>query len=127
MTETTPTRTPDADLVGRFKSLMGEVRETRSEANATAGEARELFKGLGFAPEAIAMFKKLSDMGQERGEAVFAELCQLLEADPDFAFGGQQPNMFAAAQVAETKGKRRRSRESVKLDVDPAEAFSTLN
>src|SRR5690606_15643820 len=83
-TESNVTQTASPEQIAAFKEAMAEARELRSDANSRAGEARDVLKSLGYSASAIAMFKKLSDMTKEAGEAVFAELCQLLDADPDF-------------------------------------------
>lgn len=102
-----PARKPDPAHCERAKNLWNDVRETRSDANALAGDAREIFKGLGFSPEAIGMYKKLSDLGNNRGPAVLAELVMLLDADGGFDLRNLQPDLFATEQVKKTtKGKR---------------------
>lgn len=97
------TRTPNPDQLGRFRDLMESVQEQRAGANAEAGEAREILKGLGFGSVAIAMYKRLTDMSDGAGEAVFDELCQLLDADPKFDYSTGRPNLFADAAVKEAK------------------------
>lgn len=118
--ETNVTRTPGADQVRQFKDLMGLARENRSDANASAGEAREILKGLGYGAASIAMYKRLADMGPETAMAIFTELCQLLNADPDFDLQTAQPDLFADAQVKEAKGnggrKRRKSSDEALAD-----------
>ena len=98
--EETIASAPNGNDIERFRGLMADVREQRSEANANAAEAREIFKGLGFCPEAIAMYKRLSDMGDNRGAAVLSELLLLVDADPRLS-SGRQPDMFADAAVKE--------------------------
>lgn len=108
-----PTRTPSPEQISHFRDLMGAARESRAEANTSAGEARETLKGLGFSAAAIAIFKRLTDAGQETAEATFSELCQLLKADPDFDLEAAQPDLFASAQVAEIKRSRKQASSGI--------------